>query len=373
MNRSLLVGLVLLTLPVALYSQKSRVFSVIQLIESGKYTEAKEAIELAVWNDKTSRWSRTYYAKGLLCQKAYEQGIEKNDEKLTSLYPDQLIVAHSSYEKALELGPGNRIRSAISVHYYSLANLFKSQGSAYYRNKQYSKALKAFEHALLVNNSSVIESSMDTSLVFNTALAAFESRNWEKAISYLTGLNDDGYSPESAILLYRSYMHQGDSIEAEMVLKEAIGYYESDEDLVMQLVDHLVDDHRLEEAIEILSEAGIRHPDHSVFPWTRGLLYEKLERNEEAIQSLLLALELSPEEPGILYGLGICHFNLGVSYEENARNISNRIAYQQVREEARKQFLIAIDYLEKTKSLNPEYRGVSSRLALLHQYLQLEQ
>jgi tetratricopeptide (TPR) repeat protein len=373
MNRSLLVGLVLLTLPVALYSQKSRVFSVIQLIESGKYTEAKEAIELAVWNDKTSRWSRTYYAKGLLCQKAYEQGIEKNDEKLTSLYPDQLIVAHSSYEKALELGPGNRIRSAISVHYYSLANLFKSQGSAYYRNKQYSKALKAFEHALLVNNSSVIESSMDTSLVFNTALAAFESRNWEKAISYLTGLNDDGYSPESAILLYRAHMHQGDSILAEAVLENAIGHYESDEDLVMQLVDHLVNANRLEEAIQVLSEAGTRHPDHPLFPWTMGLLFDKVDRNEEAIQSLLKALELSPEEPGILYGLGICHFNLGVSYEEKAREISNRSAYQQVRAEARKQFLIAIDYLEKTKAINPEYRGVSSRLNLLHQHLQVEQ
>ena len=364
--------MVFMIVPVSLFSQKSRVFSVIQLIESGKYTEAKEAIELAVWNDKTSRWSRTYYAKGLLCQKAYEEGIEKKDDKLTSLYPDQLIVAHSSYERALELGPGNRIRSAISVHYYSLANAFKSQGSDYYRNKQYTKALEAFEHALLVNNSPLVASGMDTSLVFNTALAAFESRNWDKAISYLTGLNDDGYAPESAILLYMAHMQKADSTGAEMVLRDAIERYESDGDLIMQLAEHLVNGKRLEEAIEVLAEAGTRHPGDPLFPWTRGLLYDKLGRNEEAIQSLQQALELSPEEPGIHYALGICYFNLGVSYEERAREISDREAYQLVREEARKQFQLAIEYLEKTKELNPNYRGVNSRLTLLQQHLQVE-
>ena len=48
-----------------------------------KYEEAKEAIELAVWNDKTSRWPRTYYAKGLLCQTAFEAGLKRMTQKTT--------------------------------------------------------------------------------------------------------------------------------------------------------------------------------------------------------------------------------------------------------------------------------------------------
>ncbi len=372
MNRNWLFGWILLTLPVTAYGQKSRVYAVIQLIESGKYTEAKEAIELAVWNDKTSRWSRTYYAKGLLCQSAYEKGMEKKDEKLTSLYPDQLIVAYTSYMKALELRPGNRIRSAIAVHFYSLANAFQVQGSGYFTNRQYAKAMEAFEHALLINDSPLIEADIDTSLIFNVALAAYESRNWEKAISYLTGLNDDRYAPETAMLLYTSHLNKGDSLAAETVLKEAISEYERDEDLVVVLVDYLVKAERLEEAVEVLTEARERHPENPLFPWSRGLIYEKLGKNEEAIQSLKLAHEMSPDDPGINYSLGICYYNLGVLREEHARMISDRGEYQLVRDEARQQFLLAVEYLEKTRDLDPDYPDVYSRLSLLQQHLQLE-
>jgi len=79
--RRMLFIYALLGMTVMVSGQKSRVLSVFQLIESEKYDEAKEDIELAVWNDKTSKWHRTYYAKGLLCQKAFEAGFEKSDTK----------------------------------------------------------------------------------------------------------------------------------------------------------------------------------------------------------------------------------------------------------------------------------------------------
>ena len=93
-------------------AQKSRVLAVFQMIDQGKYEEAREAIELAVWNDKTSRWYRTYYAKGLLCQTAYEEGYPKKDKKKTTLYPDQLYVAYASYEKALDLDNRKKLKDA---------------------------------------------------------------------------------------------------------------------------------------------------------------------------------------------------------------------------------------------------------------------
>ena len=117
MKRSLFL-IFLFCLAVSASGQKSRVMAVMQMIDSKKYTEAKEAIELAVWNDRTSNWHRTYYAKGLLCQTAYEDGVEKKDTKKTNLYEDQLYVAYDSYEKALELDVRERIHHAISQKYY---------------------------------------------------------------------------------------------------------------------------------------------------------------------------------------------------------------------------------------------------------------
>jgi tetratricopeptide (TPR) repeat protein len=372
MSRKLPVFILLIMSAVAVYSQKSRVLSVIQLIESGKYSDAKEAIELAVWNDKTSGWAPTYYARGLLCQKAYEEGMEKKDDKLTSLYPDQLNVAYSSYEKALDLNPGNRVTSAIVSQYYALANDFQILGTALYKRKQYSKAVEAFEHTLMVCSSPLIAVKVDTNLVYNTALAAFGAGDWDKAISYLTGLNDDRYSPGSALLLYQAYIQQGDSLEAEKVLYDAVEDYEDDQELVLQLSDFLVREERMEEAIEVLDNACLGHPENPLFPWTRGLIYEKLGMYQEAIHSLNLALQESPEEAGINYGLGICYYNLGVSSEEKALVITDREQYQTVREEARRQFMQAVDYLEKTRELDPEFPDVASRLVLLEHHLQLD-
>ena len=71
-----------------------------QLIETGKYEEAKKSIEEAIGDKKTEQWHRTWYAKGLLCQTAYREGVDKNDKKKSELYPDQLYLAFDSYQKA---------------------------------------------------------------------------------------------------------------------------------------------------------------------------------------------------------------------------------------------------------------------------------
>ncbi len=147
MKRVFILLLLALT-TLGLSAQKTRVLSVIQMIEQGKYKEGKEAIELAIWNDKTSSWSKTYFVRGLLCQTAYEDGFEKNDAKKTGLYPDQLYLAYSSYERALELDVRQRHRSSISQQYYHLSNDFSKLGQKHFSNQEYDMALRAFEHAL---------------------------------------------------------------------------------------------------------------------------------------------------------------------------------------------------------------------------------
>jgi len=351
--------------------QKSRVLSVFQMIESEKYEEAKEAIELAVWNDKTAKWHRTYYAKGLLCQTAFEAGFEKNETKKINLYPDQLIVGYNAYEKALALDSRGRISSTIALHYYALANDFQKLGERYYQRREFSKALDAFEHALLVSKSPMLSVETDTNLVYNTAVAAFESKNWEKAISYLTGLNDDGYSTNSALLLYQAHVNNGDSQQGEKVLMEGIDRYGSDEAIVLQLIDLLVDSNRMEQAIVTLDTAAIRHPDNFHFPWTRGLVFQRMNRYDEAIESLLLAIELAPGEQGIYYNLGICYYNQGVEINESAQQIRSNAEYQSARRKALDQFREAVKWFEKAHNLDPGEQQTISKLYQLYYWLQM--
>jgi len=371
MIRVLFFSIFLAVFSAGAFPQKSRVISVFQLIEAEKYDDARDAIEQAVWHEKTSRWHRTYYAKGLLCQKAFEAGFEKDDKEKTGLYPDQLFVAYDAYEKALELDNRNRLRSSIANQYYQLANDFQKLGERLYRRKEYGKALDAFEHALLVSKSPLISAETDTSLVYNAALAAYEDRNWEKALSYLTGLNEDGYAPGTALLLYRIYLEKGDSLMAGEVLSEGVVRYEYDQDIVLERVDFLVERQEMEEAVRLLDTAMVRKPDNVVFPWTSGLVYQKMAEYGEAIRLLTEAAGRDPSNPMIYYHLGLCHYNIGVAINEEARHIRNNARYQSERERAREQFAQAVEWLEKAHEMDPGHRPTIEKLYQLYLHLQM--
>ncbi len=354
-------------------AQKSRVISANNLLESEKYEDAREAIDLAVTNPKTADWHRTYLVKGMLCQKAFEAGFEKEDEKLTKLYPGQLYVAYDSYEKALELDSRKRIHASVETQYYELANSFQKLGQRHYLRREYSQALKAFELALLVSRSPLISVKVDTSLIYNTAMAAYESRSWDKAVQYLSGLDKDSYSPGTSLLLQKAYLAVGDSVSGEIVLKEGVRKYEYNQTIVLQLVDLYVGSSRWVEAFVLMDSAIVHQPDNHYFPWTRGLLYQNLEQYELAIEDLLYASKLDPEEITIYYNLGICYYNMGVEIDKKALQIRSNMEYRAIRAEAKISFEKAVVWFEKAYEANPKHQATILKLYQLYSRLDMIQ
>jgi len=373
MTRKILLSAIILLSAVICSGQKSRVLSVFQLIESKKYKEAKEAIELAIWNDRTSRWPRTFFAKGLLCQTAFEEGFEKNDTEKTELYPDQLYLAYAAYERALKLDKRERLHSAVASRYYKLSNDFQKLGKRHFERREYAEAMKAFEHALLVGQSPLLSVKADTGLIYNTAIAAYESKNWEKAIGYLTGLNSDSYSPEVALLLYHSHMGNGDSAAAVEILVDGVDRYGGNEDIVLRLVELYVRQGQQPSAIALLDTAASRQPGNHVFPWTTGQIYQRMERYQEAIESYTRAIALEPSQVDLYYNLGICYYNMGVEINESARKIRNQSMYREARSEAREKFTESVKWLEKAYELDPGEQKTISRLYQLYYQLQMDE
>jgi tetratricopeptide (TPR) repeat protein len=372
MKKSAII-ILMLGLAAVSYAQKSRVLSVFQMIDQGKYSEARDAIELAIWNDKTSRWPRTWYAKGLLCQTAYEEGIKKNDRKKTTLYPDQLYVAYDAYEKAIELDVRERLHHNISTHYYHLSNDFRKLGSDHFSKKEYEEALRAFEHALLIDNSKLVHAKTDTSLVYNTALAAYECENWEKAIAYLTGLHDAAHKPGTSLLLYQAHLENGDSTRAEEVLMEGVKLYKYETQVVVYLVNLFVQSERPDLAIKVLDEAIAARPGIYQFHWGRGLIYRRMGVYDKAIESFNHALELKPDEPTIYYHLGVIYYNQGVDLSDQALQVRNNDQYQALQEQSNEKFQEAVRWLEKSYELDPFDQKTISKLYQLYYQLQMKQ
>lgn len=364
--------LILASLTSVLSGQKSKVLAVKQMMDAGKYEEARKAIDLAVENPKTSDWPRTYYTKALLCQTAYEQGIEKNDSKKTTLYPDQLFVAYNSYEKALELDVRERLHGQIRQKYFLLANDFRKMGLRLYQKKEYEGALRAFEHAIFIGDSELISAKADTNLLYNAGMAAFEGENWEKATKYLGQLHEAAYSPASSLLLSEACLQAGDTIESEEIMLNSLELYQYRDTLVMYAVDHLVNKESLDTAIAVLDKAIEARPDNYRFLWARALVYEKMNRNEDAIRSFMLATELSEDNPELFYHLGVCFYNIGIDLRESALKISENDAYQEARKEYLGKFKEAVHWFERSYELDPANENTASRLYQLYYQLQMK-
>jgi len=372
--KRIVIILFLLCSGLSVHAQKSRVLSVMQMIDSKKYDEAKEAIELALENERTSQWHRTFYVKALLCQTAYEEGKTKDDGKLTGLYEDQLYVAYDAYERALELDAREKIHANIAKQYYSLSNDFRQLGQGHYQKKEYPQAFRAFEHALLLSKSTLLNVPMDTNLVYNTALAAFESKNWEKAIGYLTGLHDDAFAPDASLFLMQAYLQKGDTLQAETTMMEGVVNFGYADTVVMYVVNWFSATERRDKSIEILDSAIARHPESFRYHWALGLVHSEMDHYQEAINSLKKAIELAPDvPPELFYQLGVCYYNIGIGLREEALQIRENDAYMEVRNEYLAQFREAVKWLERSYALDPGNESIISKLSQLYDQLQMKE
>jgi tetratricopeptide (TPR) repeat protein len=350
-------------------AQKSKVLAVFQLIETGKYEEAKEEIEEAIDDKKTGEWSRTWYAKGLLCQKAYQKGIAENDQKKYELYPDQLYLAHNSYQKARSLDKRGKLDEHLAPLYVLLANDIQALGVQHFQKGEYEKAIKAFEGAIQISQSPILPDRTDTNLLYNTALAAFENESWEKAIEYLNKLNKDDYSPNVPHLLYSVYLRKADTVAAEKVLTEGIKHYEDNEDLVLLLVDLFYHTNADEKALDLLDDASSKNPSNHIFHYTKGLIHQKREQYPMAIDAYNESLTLAPGETKIYTHIGTCYYNIGVEIEKKARAITTKRAVTREKEKSAEAFETAVTWLEKALERDPENQYVISKLNHLYNIL----
>jgi tetratricopeptide (TPR) repeat protein len=366
MKRLLLLILIFFGCYLLSPAQKSKVLGVFQLIETGKYEEAKEEVEEAIDDKKTSQWHRTWYAKGLLCQKAYQKGVAAKDPKKYELYPDQLYLAFHSYRKAWSLDKRGKLDETLAPLYVQLANEFQALGAKHFRKGEYDKALKAFEEAIQVYQSPILPVRTDTNLIYNTALAAFESEEWEKAIGYLNKINKGNYSTNVPHLLYNVYLRNADTAAAETVLMEGIEHHEENEDLTLLLADLYFQTNEVKKAIDLLDNASSKNPSNHIFNFTKGLIYQKREHYQTAIDAYKEALTMAPDETKIYTNIGTCYYNIGVEIEKKARAITNNRAYLREKEKSAETFETAVTWFEKALKRDPENQYVITKLGDLY-------
>ncbi len=346
--------------------QKGKILSLYHLIETGKFEDARDATEKMIADEESSQWVATWYARGYLCQTAYKKGMNNNDPKLYELYPDQLYVAWDSYENARKIDPKDRMARQLTPKYILLANDFQKLGMEKLNEKKFSEALRAFEKVNEIERLPFLNLDQDTILLYNTALAAYESKNWSKAKYYLEKLHKFGFSENATHLLFRTHLALSDSSAAENVLFEGIENYDDHENLVLILIELLTDQSRPEEAIAVLDKAIDENPANAVFYYNKGLVYQMHEKYAEAIRAYKNAVELNPDDLMAYSNIATCYYNIGVTYEENTLRLNSNQEVKQERQKSEKAFRLSLNWLDKTVAKNPEDIWLIERLSRLY-------
>lgn len=346
--------------------KKSRVISLYHLIEIKKYEDAKALADDLVEGEESSKWANAWYARGYLCQKAYAEGIKKNDSKLYKLYPDQLYVAWVSYQKAGILDESQRMERQLAPKYVLLANSFQDLGIKLFKNEDYDESLRALEHALKIEGLTFLSLQQDTLLIYNTALAAYESKNWKKAIKYLTKLHSYRFSENATHLLFRANLNSGDTATAEKVLFEGIEYYEDHEQLVFLLTELLYNESRPHEALRVIEKAIAENPDNSQYYYDKGLIYQKTERYHEAIDAYTQTLKIDPDNLMVFANLATCYYNIGVAYEESILSLTHKQAVVKERAKSKKAFQAALFWLDSAIAKQPDDAELVGKLSQLY-------
>jgi len=349
--------------------QKSKLIAVYHLIEVANFVEAKNVVEEMIQDKEASQWARTWYARGVVAQDAYAEGIRKNDRKLSELYPNQLNVAYASFERARILDNRGRLERQLAPRYVLLANEFQKIGETHFKAGRFKDALQVFEQALQITRNPLLSVKQDLSLLYNTALAAYEAKEHNKAIEYLSQLNSEKHSPNVAHLLFTMHIEKGDSAAAERVLVRGIEKYEKNEDLVLLLVDLLQAKGETDRAIEILDQEFSKSPDRFVFPYTKGLILQKAERYAEAIESYNKALPMAQKDVMVYINIATCYHNIGVEIEENARYLTNNARVLEERSKTLEAFNSAGQWLDKAYEMKPGNPAIMLRLFQLYRSL----
>jgi tetratricopeptide (TPR) repeat protein len=349
--KKITVLLLAVMISAAASAQKSKVRAAESFIRDGSLDKAKEAIETAIANPKSAEDADTYYVKGKLCQAAFDSG----DPKYMNMYPDILMEAYNSFEKAIQLDPKMKNTIIRDNTYALLANSFLNDAINKFNEKDYVEAMKSFENNVMVCATDLYVGMVDTLVIFNAGLAAYNAELYPEAIKFFrTCTESKTEDTKPFIFISDCYMKMNDTVKAEEALMEGYKLYPDTLDIILQATQFYLDSNNSPKAFEFVHKAMEKEPDNYILYLVEGNLYMKLNEYPKAIESLKVSLEKNPTQFESNYNMGLCYVSMANKLLEEANLIVDNKEYEIAKDKAFDVMEKAIPYFLEAEKANPK-------------------
>ena len=347
------------------FAQKKYVNKASTWAEEGvKLDTALKLIQLAEQDEKTKDMAKTYYVKGLI----YDQMAKSTNPEFQGICEYPLVNAFDNYKKAYNMGDSKMLQGTIDAKFLMLTNSLINVAVTKYQEENFKEAFIYFQKTLEVKEMPVFQGELDTAVIFNTAIAAQRSEDYDNAIKYYEKSITLGYGEgDTYSLLADSYKAKGDTLTYINKLKEGFEKYPSNQNLLGGIINfYILESDNASEAFKYLELAREKDPNNPQFYSAEAHLYDKTGDRETAKEKYKKAIELDPNFFEAYYNLGVLYFNEGVELTDKANAITDNKKYEEAKKIADDKFLESLPYIEKAHELEPADKGIMQTLKNLY-------
>ena len=384
----------------------------LSLITVGSFAQKKElkVIEKAL--------SGNDYASALTTINTLESSIGSADAKYKAKFyflKGKALAGKKEYTKAVgafddllalekETGKSTYSSQVASVKTGMVQDISKQAIDLYNNKKDYKAAAEKFYLTYKM-------SPQDTSFVFNAAVSATQSKDYESALKYYKELKDVGYTGiETQYLATNKLTGQVENlgsksqrdlmVKAGKYIKPTVESTESKSATIVKNIALILKEQgKTEEAIAAMQEAREANPKDLNLILNQAQLYVELDRMDKFGELMKEAVALSPNDPTLYYNLGVVNFNQGrveeakgyykkaielkpdysdaymnlavatldkdkAIVEEMNKNLSNFKKYDELALKQKEVYKEALPYLEKADGLNRNIQTVQTLMSI---------
>lgn len=324
------------------FAQKANVKAAEKIAKSDKpnFEEARGLIKSARENAETKADPYTWYVSGLVENQEFEKELIKDmmpngQGDKTKMY-SSLLRVFPFYKTADSLDRVPNDKGKVKPKYEKdIMKDLKSDhlhlinaGAHFMNEKKYDKATEAFDQFLAIKKLPMFAedntmTAVDSNAMiagFYGAVSAYQSKNYDKAISIANAAKDLDYQKNEIYqLLADSYLKKGDSVSYRKVLEEGMKIFPKESYYTLNMTNSFIQNKEYDKAIEFLNNAIAQDPKNAQLYDVMGKLYEQKEDYKKAAEFFQKSIDADPEYAEGYFDLGRTYYNEGVTLKSGEK------------------------------------------------------
>ena len=321
--------------------------------KDGDYRKAATYIEQAILVEKAASKDKTWRYRGEIYLNIAA------DPEVSAEYPNALVLAKESYEKAREVDVKGRYERECIEGLGRVQIMASNNGINFYNTEAFDLAGNSFDIAASVART---VDMVDTMAVYNAALCYEKAGMTDLAIArYYESAEIKYQVPNVFLFISTLYRNAGDDEAALETLKNARRDYPREQSLIIEELNIYLTSGDFERAKTNLQLAAEQDPNNEILWFSLGSVFDNLGNSEEAISAYLKAIEVKADYFDANYNLGALYFNQAVQGINAANDMwkprmtnKEAAAQKKLETDAKELFNTAKPYLEAAFAINPE-------------------